>query len=142
MSRVLKGRILSSGDAMGYRKVNLHDRQLTIRQFSIHRLVAEAFIPNPNNLPFVNHINGDKTDNRVENLEWCTPKDNTAHAVKTGLLNPTFKPMKIRCIETGEVFNSISEAERRLNIKEYNISNVIRGVAKSTHGLHFEQIND
>lgn len=53
----------------------------------VHRLVALMFIPNPNQLPSVNHIDGDKTNNKVTNLEWVTIADNNRHAVRTGLMN-------------------------------------------------------
>jgi hypothetical protein len=55
---------------------------------SVHRIIAEAFIPNPLGLPHINHINLNRQDNRVENLEWCTAKHNIGHSIKLGGINP------------------------------------------------------
>ena len=85
--RKLKGKPRKSVlDKDGYPRVSLHKNGKQ-RNFLIHRLVAQAFIPNPDNKPEVNHTQGVKTDNRVSELEWCTSKENTEHAMKTGLLS-------------------------------------------------------
>ena len=77
--------ILSQSSQQDYKFVGLiiNGKQKRMR---VHRMVALTFIDNPDNKPYVNHINGNRSDNNVENLEWVTPSDNTKHAVETGLL--------------------------------------------------------
>tara|TARA_R110000868_G_scaffold125258_6_gene330968 strand:+ start:7817 stop:8521 length:705 start_codon:yes stop_codon:yes gene_type:complete len=75
---LLKERICSVFENDGYVYVSLY-KNAKCNKFSIHRLVAKHFIPNPENKPQVNHINGIKNDNRLENLEWCTPRENSIH---------------------------------------------------------------
>lgn len=71
-------------------RVGLHHSG-KLRIYMVHRLVAEAFVPNPQNLPFVNHKDGNKHNNNAENLEWCTQKENVAHAIREGLWHKSRK---------------------------------------------------
>lgn len=77
----------------------------------IHRMVAEAFIPNPENKPLVNHIDGNKRNNNYKNLEWCTASENTIHALKTGLL-------KIRYGKSAGGYFTFEEAEEIRKFRE------------------------
>ncbi len=78
-----KGRLKECKHVNGYRRVNLY-KDGAMKHHYVHRLVATAFIPNPEGLPVVNHINADPSDNRVENLEWCSQLKNIKHSRNLG----------------------------------------------------------
>lgn len=104
------------------------------KQHLVHRLVSKAFIPNPNNYTEVNHKDEDKTNNRVENLDWCSRQYNNTYG------NRLIKLMKpVMCIETGVLYNSITEAERTLNSKSRSkIASVCKGTRKTCRCYHWE----
>lgn len=109
------------------------------KAFLVHRLVAKAFIPNPDNKSDVNHINGDKSDNRVSNLEWMTRTENLYHAMRTGLHDNPEKPVVGVCKETGRVveFVSSSEAARETSAYQPNISKCLMGLRRSAGGFEW-----
>ena len=104
----------------------------------VHRLVAETWIDNPNHYRDVNHIDGDKDNNRVENLEWVTHDQNLRHAYRTGLIKAKGTP--IRIVETGEVYESQAECARRIGGDPANISACLAGRQSTHRGYHFEYV--
>lgn len=110
----------------------------------VHRIVAEAFIPNPDNMPEVNHINGDKADYSIGNLEWCSHIDNMRHAVRSGLWNPSkaqqlsVKSKRKSVVRNdGERFESLREAADKSGTTAGNVCKVLKGIRQHANGYSF-----
>lgn len=145
-SKICKKYITKTGN---YVEVELYKNSKKLRK-KLHRLVAEAFISNPENKPQVNHINGIKTDNRVENLEWCTARENTVHAIKNKLNvvgrhckeNPHNKKVNQYSIkgEYIKTWDSMRDAEIRLGIYRSDISRCCRKLKDNAGGYKWEYV--
>lgn len=103
----------------------------------VNRLVAQTFIPNPDNLPQVNHIDGHKTNNHVDNLEWCDSSQNMIHCHRNGMSDWN---TNVRIVETGEEFRSISECAEHIGGHIQLIIACLNGRRKTHKGFHFEII--
>lgn len=110
-----------------------------VKTFKIHRLVAETYLPNPDNKPQVGHINDDKTNNCWDNLYWTTSLNNNNYGSRA---KSSKGAKKIICLETGKIFRTGYEAAKEMGLHEQNISRVCNGKRKTTGGFHFEFVEE
>ena len=120
----------------GYLRINLC-KNGKMKSYYVHRLVAEAFIPNPHNLPCINHIDENPLNPVSSNLEWCTYKYNNNYGKH---LEKISKP--VLCVELNVVFQSGYEAGRQTGIPQPNINKCLNGERMTAGGYHWEYVND
>lgn len=116
-------------DRGGYFTVRLTKPCMKSSTKYVHRLLGFAFIQNPYNKPMINHINGNKLDNRIINLEWVSHSENMLHAFKNGLVMIKAKPIIDIC--SGETYSSIKEAAKAINISYGTCRNYLNGNIKT-----------
>lgn len=138
----LKGRspiILKPGDSAGYHSVNLL-RNGSQKSTKIHRLVAEAFLENPDGLPTVNHKDGEKLNNRTEKLEWTSYSENNRHALYSGLKSQVIAVVAIPVSgAVGYYFPSMS-ATKSMGFCQGAVSAVCLGKKRTHHGFRWQSI--
>lgn len=130
-------------DKQGYLRISVGNK---IRD-RVHRFVAKAFVPNPYGKDQVNHINGNKTDNRASNLEWVTSKENTVLAVKQGLISKkTGKKRKILAISKDHSkimsFDSQKDAEKKTGYSNKDINKCLTGQRETSHGYYWKYLDE
>lgn len=127
------GKIKKPSNVKGYCHVVL-DACGKVKNISVHRLVARAFIPNPDNKPQVNHIDGNKKNNHVDNLEWVTGEENIQHAFDTGLMPVKAQPVLMDGVVR---FDSITKCARHVGVDNHEIRRALQGKYKTVHGHTF-----
>lgn len=152
--KILKGGL----DSYGYKQTILCNNGKR-KNFTIHKLVATAFIPNTENKPQVNHINGIKTDNRAVNLEWVTNQENQDHFWRVinsevnkanrsrahkgkGLLSENPNAKKVIRLEDGKIYPTIKEAALDVGTKYNKISDACAGRRKTVKGYHWQYFKE
>ena len=128
------GHILAQQIRRGYASVHLSGQGVKSRQ-RVNRIVATAFIENPHNYPYVNHKDEDKSNNRVENLEWCTAHYNANYGTRNVKLK-----VPVIIVETGMVYDSVTDASAALGCSASLISEVCRGKKETVRGYHVEYL--
>lgn len=121
----------------GYINVSLR-KEGKYRQHKVHRLVAQAFIPNPSSKEQVNHIDGNKNNNVVWNLEWNTSKENVQHSIRTGLRKTT----KVKVVETGEIYDNAVECAKAINGSYADIYKCLHGERQTHKKFHYMEVTN
>lgn len=142
VTRLLKGSEMKLSESVqkdraeGYPVVNLRKNNTSLVT-PVHVLVAKAFIPNPNNLPTVNHIDGNKKNNRVENLEWASYAENNTHALIHGLRHPRGNMVDQYTIDGKYIatYKSACEASRETGFSRCGISHCLNGRSRQSSGF-------
>lgn len=132
IERILK----AEKDIGGYLRVALR-KQGKQKHYKIHRLVAQAFIPNPNNYKQVNHIDEDKTNNAASNLEWCSAKYNSSYGTRTHRITKK-NSKQVLFVEVNNIYQSAKQIEKEFGFPHQSISKVCTGKRKTYKGLHFK----
>jgi len=136
---VRKRGILKPSDRLGYLSVYLTRFHGGGRSHFIHRIVAKQFIPNPRNCSDVNHKDGNKANNYVDNLEWCTHRENVQHSYDNlGRIASGAAKKPVLCLNNGKEYKSAVEAANDLGLFTSNISMCCNGKARSTKGYRFK----
>ena len=133
------GHVLSPRTSNGYHTVNLFNGYGASVKY-VHRLVADAFYDGDHDGLDVNHLDGCKTNNHVDNLQWCTRSENLKHAYEIGVKKPSgANPIRpIRVVETGKVYPTIRECARDIDGDHRHIHKCLHGERNTHHNYHFE----
>ena len=139
-------RIMKPSEAYGgYLHVKLFDGRKHHSK-AVHRIVAESFAEGPYDGLEVNHIDGNKHNNSLDNLEWCTHSENTRHAIRTGLFIPYKLPprphegRRVRIVETGQVFDSLTRCADSIGGVKQGIYQCLAGTKKTYKGYRYEEV--